>query len=209
MFSCHGEYQTGLCLGVRGKHKSHSPAIKAARLETWECAECIFSISSSPLFSAHSSCSGFFVPATCLKGEMDSSYCCLNISLFSHCPRVLLYMHYCYAHVCSSLLCVSLLRLNWNLVLFFFRRLSFHFFVVLVPLPLPASFLSSSTQGCTALLLMQAPSHCKRMSLSHCKQSAFIMSYLPGPPWQQSWYPGRENVFGPVASRVKVYGSGK
>ena len=41
-FSCHGEYQTGLCLCVRERHKSHSPVIKAARLETRECAGCIF-----------------------------------------------------------------------------------------------------------------------------------------------------------------------
>lgn len=40
--SCHGEYQTGLCLCVREKHKSHSPPIKAARLVTRECAGCIF-----------------------------------------------------------------------------------------------------------------------------------------------------------------------
>lgn len=61
-FSCHGEYQTGLCLRVREKHKSHSPAIKAARLETWECAECIFSISVSPLFSAHFVVMSFLTP---------------------------------------------------------------------------------------------------------------------------------------------------
>lgn len=41
-------------------------------------------------------------------------------------------------------------------------------------------------RGCTKPPLLKAPSHCKRMSLSHRKQSAFIMSYLPGPPWQQS-----------------------
>lgn len=56
-------------------------------------------------------------------------------------------------------------------------------------------------RGCTKPPLLKAPSHCKRMSLSHRKQSAFIMSYLPGPRWQQSWYPGRANAFGPRGSR--------
>lgn len=150
MFSCHGEYQTGLCLCVRGKHKSHSPAIKATRLETWECAVCIFSISISPLFSAHfvllshSSHSAFFIPATCLKGKMDSSHCCPDISLFSRCHSVLLYMHYCYTHVCPSLLCVSLPWLNWtDSILISFFYVFFPIFVVLVLLPLPASFFSS------------------------------------------------------------------
>ncbi len=61
-FSCHGEYQTGLCLCVREKHKSHSPAIKAARLETRECAECIFSSSISALFSSHFVVMSFLTP---------------------------------------------------------------------------------------------------------------------------------------------------
>lgn len=79
--------------------------------------------------------------------------------------------------------------------------LSFFFF--------PFSCSPSQTEGRTALPLLKAPSHCKRMSLSHCKQSAFIISYLLRPPRQQSWYEGRASVFGPVACRVKVCSSGK
>lgn len=87
-FSCHGEYQTGLCLCVREKHKSHSPAIKATRLETRECAGCIFLLL-SPLCSlltlcyvfSHFSHFNFFLLTTCLRGKMDSSHCCSGIRL--------------------------------------------------------------------------------------------------------------------------------
>lgn len=99
MFSCHGEYQTGLCVCVRGKHKSQSSAMKAARLETQECAECIFSPSLSPLFSPHPvvlsyfSHSRFFLFTIFLKGKMDSS------AILSH--TCLLYEHY-FPHTHSS-----------------------------------------------------------------------------------------------------------
>lgn len=42
-----------VCASERGKHKSRSRAITAARLETRECDECVLSIAISPLFSAH------------------------------------------------------------------------------------------------------------------------------------------------------------
>lgn len=67
-----------------------------------------------------------------------------------------------------------------------FLQHSFSFPLFLSSLCFPP-YHSSRTKGCMALPLVKAPSHCKRMSLSHCKQSAFIMSYLPRPPWQQSW----------------------
>lgn len=185
MFSCHGEYQTGLCVYVREKHKSQSSVMKAARLETQERAECIFSFFISPLFSphpgvlSHFSHSRFFLFTTYLKGKMDCT------AILSH--TFLLHEHY-YPH--------TLLPLISTFYTFFLSFGCPHF--------LPPSPYSSQSEGCMALSLLETPSHCKRMSLSQRKQSAFIMSYLPGPPWQQSRYPGRENVFGPLACRVKV-----
>lgn len=169
MFSCHGEYQTGLCVCVRGKHKSQSSAMKAARLETQECAECIFSPSLSPLFSPHPvvlsyfSHSRFFLFTIFLKGKMDSS------AILSH--TCLLYEHY-FPHTHSS-----------ASHFYFLHSLSFPLAVLTFSSPSPYS---SQSKGCMALHLLETPSHCKRMSLSQRKQSAFIMSYLPGPPWQQS-----------------------
>lgn len=53
------------------------------------------------------------------------------------------------------------------------------------------SLLPPPSKGCAPAPLANTPSHCKRMSLSQRKQSAFIMSYLPGPPWQRVMIPGR------------------
>lgn len=59
------------------------------------------------------------------------------------------------------------------------------------------SLLPPLSKVCALVPLAKTPSHCKRMSLSQRKQSAFIMSYLPGPPWQRVMIPGRgESVFG-------------
>ena len=76
-FSCHGEYQMGLCLCVREKHKSDIPAIKAARLETRECAGYIFlsllSTLLTLLFRPFSLPSFQFIsPCYLPKGKMDS-----------------------------------------------------------------------------------------------------------------------------------------
>lgn len=78
---------------------------------------------------------------------------------------------------------------------------------IFTPPVLPCSCLHSLlpplSKGCAPAPLAKTPSHCKRMSLSQRKQSAFIMCYLPGPPWQRVMMPRRgESVFG-----VKVCGS--
>lgn len=150
------------------EHKSHSQAIKAARLVTHQDVLNTFFLSlCSPLALL-----SFLTPPsllhTCLKGKkMDSP------------PS---------AHSTTHLICMN-------------GAISF------TPLFLPRSCLHALlpplSKGCTPAPLAETPSHCKRMSLSQRKQSAFIMSYLPGPPWQQVTIPGRGGrVFG-----VKVCGS--
>lgn len=138
MFSCHGEYQTGLCVRVRRKHKSQSSAIKAARLETRECAECIFSISLSPLFSphpvvlSHSSHSRFSLFATRpKKGKWT-----LLTAILSH--SFLLYEHY-FPHAPLSLISTILL---FTPSVFPYGCPHFLF--------LPPSSRSSQTKGCMA-----------------------------------------------------------
>lgn len=70
-------------------------------------------------------------------------------------------------------------------------------------LPPSLSLLPPLSKGCAPAPLAKTPSHCKRMSLSQRKQSAFIMSYLPGPPWQRVMMPGRgESVFGGQGLRL-------
>lgn len=69
------------------------------------------------------------------------------------------------------------------------------------------AFVSSSfplrRKGCVPLPLTETPSHCKRMSLSHGKQSAFIMPYQRRPPSRSSGSrdtPAQRMCLGPVAS---------
>lgn len=149
---------------VRKRHKSHSPAIKATTLVIQECAGCIFPVSIYPLFSAHfvvlSSHSNFLLH-TCPKGEWTLFFPLSTLvfpSVFvSHFPIMLA--------ICPL----------------FFLLLPFLPFFPLLP---PSALLR--LQGCMVVPFVKAPSHCKRMSLSHRKQSAFIMSYLLRPPQQQS-----------------------
>lgn len=169
------------------------------------CSLCCYVLS-------HSSHSNFFLLTTRLKGKMDSSHCHSHIRLYFRffCVRVSSWMsiistHWSLLHFCRSfpvLHCITshfyTLFSSSSVVYTFFFSFLLSFFSL--PLRLRVA------RHCP---LVKAPSHCKRMSLSHRKQSAFIMSYLPGPPRQQSWYPGTGNVFEPVARRVKVCGSGK
>lgn len=70
------------------------------------------------------------------------------------------------------------------------------FFFVLLSFPL-------RRKGYVALPLTETPAHCKRMSLSHGKQSAFIMPYQRGPPSRSSGSrdtPAARMCLGPVAS---------
>lgn len=124
-FSCHGEYQTGLCLCVREKHKSHSPAIKATRLETRECAECIFSISISPLFSAHFVVMSFLTPLIPVAPyylSKGKKWTLLNAILTSACNCVFL----CHSVLFSSLLCLSFPLPQWHLLILIFLPYFLH-----------------------------------------------------------------------------------
>lgn len=179
-----------VCVSERGKHKSRSRAITAARLETRQCDECVLSITISPLFSALFVVLPFLTPrlAVCLskrRGRGDGL------------PAVMVSLS-CHG---ASLLYVLLLRteptknppsppplLNSLLSFFFFAFVSLSF-------PL-------RRKGRVALPLTGTPSHCKRMSLSHGKQSAFIMPYQRGPPSRSSGSrdtPAQRMCLGPVA----------
>lgn len=134
---------------------------------------------------SRSSHSNFFPLTTCPKGKMDSS------RRHSHITPRLWFVCVTVSSCISSPSSLSLLPLHWHFFNSHFCTIfsspcllsSLSFF----PLPpSPPSFSAPQTKGCVPLPLSKAPSHCKRMSLSHRKQSAFIMSYLRGPPRQQS-----------------------
>lgn len=167
-----------VCASERGKHKSRSRAITAARLETRECDECVLSIAISPLFCAHFVVLPLLTPrlAVCLSkrsggGGMDSR---------------LLRCHYPVTAPHSSTAANGTQRNATPYFLYF----------AFVSLSFPLRW-----KGCVALPRTDTPSHCKRMSLSQGKQSAFIMPYQRGPPSRCSRdTPAQRMCLGPVAN---------
>lgn len=155
------------------------------------CSLCCYVLSRSP----HSN---LFLLTTCLKEKWTLCRSDTRLQLRFPCVVVsssvsLISTHSSAPHFLCYIGTFSFLFLS------FFISLFLSFFLSLHP---------SQSKGCMPLPLVKAPSHCKRMSLSHCKQSAFIMSYLPGPPQQQPWYQGRARVFVPVAgSRSAAQGN--
>lgn len=136
-------------LCVREKHKSYSQAIKATRLETRKYAGCIF-LSPSLLCSlSFLSFVSSLLPALREEWTLRFWYQTAARFLFvSQCP---------------------LTHTLFQFVLYFLPpALTLHIFLPLIQSP----------PDCTAFPLAKTTSHCKRMSLSHSKQSAFIMSYL-------------------------------
>lgn len=178
-----------VCASERGKHKSRSRAITAARLETRECDECVLSIAISPLFSAHFVVLPLLTPclAVCLSKRRGGGV------LWCHYPVTAPHSStsYCRERNRQRTPPSPLPLLN--------SLLSFFFFFAFVSLSFPLR-----RKGCVALPLTETPSHCKRMSLSHGKQSAFIMPYQRGPPSRSSGSrdtPAQRMCLGPVASR--------
>lgn len=133
-FSCHGEYQTGLCLRVRERHKSHSPAIKAARLETRECAGYIFlsrlcSLLTLLLCPFSLPSFQFISPYYLPKGKMDSlPFWYETATQVSLCRSVLQCEPYFY-----TLLRPSFSLLHWHIFISFsiFLYFSLSFFLSL------------------------------------------------------------------------------
>lgn len=136
------------------EHKSHSHAIKAARLASHQDVLKPFF---PCLFVLRSLCCPFSLLHTCLKGKNGLS--------LVFCP----FHHSSHLH-------------EWSDIIYSF-----------IPPPVPAFALSSlpTVKVARRRPLAKTPSHCKRMRLSRRKQSAFIMSYLPGPPRQRVMIPGR------------------
>lgn len=132
----------------------------------------------------HSSHSNVSLPTTCLKVKMDSSlrYSDIRMQLCFFCVTVSSSMS-----IISSVFLtpVSISSIKLAFLNSHFYTLFSSSFVTLTFFFLLSSSSPSQTKGCMALPLVKAPFHCKRMSLSHRKQSAFIMSYLPGLPRQQ------------------------